>query len=368
MSVYIQTGDTMPKLQIEYVPIDSIEPYPGNSKLHTPKQIEQIKKSMQEFGNIDPVGIWHNEIVEGHGRYQAAKQLGYKTIPVIKLDSLTDEQRRAYGLIHNQLTMNTGFDLEALQIELDSINSIDMGEFDFDIDSIKFEIEEKEEKHQQEKDDYMVDLARIENIHKGIFEGVGKYDMPMLEPVTELPPIKEWIGFNYVLSDKNPEGKAVHFFIDDYQFERVWRQPEKYLEKLKQYVCVATPDFSPYSDMPHVLQMYSHYKKQWVGKWLQFNGVTVIPTIRSSTDKRSFEWYLDGIPKGGIVIMSSMWCESRKDKDQNESDYYEYTHMKEIIQPKKIFIYGRKSKKMGILDTDNVEYITNFSDSRWNNG
>lgn len=123
----------MDKLKIEYVPIDSIEPYPGNAKLHTPKQIEQIKQSMQEFGNIDPVGIWHNEIVEGHGRYQAAKSLGYETIPVIRLDSLTDEQRRAYGLIHNQLTMNTGFDLEALQIELDSINTIDMGVFDFDL-------------------------------------------------------------------------------------------------------------------------------------------------------------------------------------------------------------------------------------------
>lgn len=123
----------MDKLKIEYVPIDSIEPYPGNAKLHTPEQIEQIKKSMQEFGNIDPVGIWHNEIVEGHGRYQAAKSLGYETIPVIRLDSLTDEQRRAYGLIHNQLTMNTGFDLEALQIEFESINGIDMSEFDFNI-------------------------------------------------------------------------------------------------------------------------------------------------------------------------------------------------------------------------------------------
>ena len=121
------------KLKIEYVDIKSIKMYSNNAKLHPKEQIEQIKKSMQEFGNIDPVGIWHNEIVEGHGRYQAAKSLGYETIPVIRLDSLTDEQRRAYSLIHNQLTMNTGFDLEVLQIELDSINTIDMGVFDFDL-------------------------------------------------------------------------------------------------------------------------------------------------------------------------------------------------------------------------------------------
>lgn len=123
----------MNKLKIEYVDIKSIKMYSNNAKLHPKEQIEQIKKSMQEFGNIDPVGIWHNEIVEGHGRYQAAKSLGYETIPVIKLDSLTDEQRRAYGLIHNQLTMNTGFDLDALSAELEEISSIDMSEFDFNI-------------------------------------------------------------------------------------------------------------------------------------------------------------------------------------------------------------------------------------------
>ena len=211
---------------IEYVPIDSIKFYVNNSKIHTPKQIEQIKKSIAEFNFNDPIAVWNNEVVEGHGRLEAAKQLGMDTVPIIRLDSLTDEQRKAYGLVHNQLTMNTGFDLEALSAELDGISNFDMQVFDFDVDDINLEIEEKEEKHQQEKDDYMVDLAKIENIHKGIFEGIGKYDMPILEPVTELPPIKEWISFNYVLSDKNPEGKAVHFFIDDYQFERVWRQPE----------------------------------------------------------------------------------------------------------------------------------------------
>ena len=124
------------QLQVEYVDISTIKPYKGNAKEHPREQIEQIKKSITELGNLDPIGIWHNEIVEGHGRYEALKQLGYTDIPVIRLDSLSDEQRRAYTLIHNQLTMNSGFDLDALKVELDNIGEIDMREFGFSLDDL----------------------------------------------------------------------------------------------------------------------------------------------------------------------------------------------------------------------------------------
>ena len=121
------------KLKIEYVPIGSIKPYKNNAKLHPKEQIEQIKKSMQEFGNIDPIGIWNGEIVEGHGRYLAAKALQFETVPVIRLDELTDEQRKAYALVHNKLTMNSDFDLDILSDELDKIFDIDMSDFGFDL-------------------------------------------------------------------------------------------------------------------------------------------------------------------------------------------------------------------------------------------
>lgn len=82
----------MDKLKIEYVPIDSIKPYKRNAKIHTQTQIEHIKKSIQEFQFQDPIGVWNNEVVEGHGRLEAAKQLGMKTVPIIRLDNLSDEQ------------------------------------------------------------------------------------------------------------------------------------------------------------------------------------------------------------------------------------------------------------------------------------
>ena len=99
-------------LKIEYVDIESIKPYENNAKEHPREQIEQIKKSIEEFGNNDPIAVWNNEIVEGHGRYEALKELGQREIPIIRLDNLTDEQRKAYTLVHNKLTMNSDFDLK----------------------------------------------------------------------------------------------------------------------------------------------------------------------------------------------------------------------------------------------------------------
>lgn len=121
----------MDKLKIEYVDINSIKPYEKNAKSHPEEQIEQIKKSIEQFGMDDPIGIWKDEIVEGHGRLIACKQLGYTEVPIIRLDHLTDEERKAYTLAHNKLTMNSDFDFNILDSELAELN-IDMSDFGFE--------------------------------------------------------------------------------------------------------------------------------------------------------------------------------------------------------------------------------------------
>ena len=144
------------KLKVDYIPIEQLKPYEKNAKIHTPEQIEQIKKSIQEFGMNDPIGIWgeDNLIIEGHGRLQACKELGMKEVPVIRLDDLTDEQRRAYTLVHNQTTMNTGFNMVILDEELDNID-IDMSELGFpdseevNLDDFFTEAEEPSEKEKE---------------------------------------------------------------------------------------------------------------------------------------------------------------------------------------------------------------------------
>lgn len=128
----------MNELSIEYVHISDLKPYEHNAKVHTAEQVEQIKESITQFGMNDPIAVWQdNVIIEGHGRYLACLQLGIEEIPVIRLDSLTDEERRAYMLVHNQTTMNTGFEFNILENELGSIENIDMSYFGFDIDAIE---------------------------------------------------------------------------------------------------------------------------------------------------------------------------------------------------------------------------------------
>ena len=113
--------------------INDLTPYEKNAKIHTPEQIEQIKASIKQFGMNDPIGVWgdKNIIVEGHGRLMALKEMGYEEVDCIRLDHLSDDERKAYTLAHNKLTLNTDFDFDTLQAELDAIE-LDMTEFGFE--------------------------------------------------------------------------------------------------------------------------------------------------------------------------------------------------------------------------------------------
>ena len=121
-------------MKIEKIKVEEIIPYADNAKLHPERQIEQIRSSILEFGFNDPIAIDENNVViEGNGRLMAIKDLGYKEVDCIRIEGLTEDQKRAYILVHNQLTMNTGFDIDILNKELERIKGIDMTQFDFEI-------------------------------------------------------------------------------------------------------------------------------------------------------------------------------------------------------------------------------------------
>lgn len=113
--------------------VDELIPYENNTKLHPQSQIDTIKKSIEQFGFNDPIAIWgeDNLIIEGHGRLIAAKQLGINEVPCIRLDHLSDDERKAYTIAHNATSLNSGFDLEKLNTELASID-LDMTMFGLD--------------------------------------------------------------------------------------------------------------------------------------------------------------------------------------------------------------------------------------------
>ena len=134
-------------LKIEYLKKNELKPYANNAKIHTAEQIEQIKNSIRQFGFNDPIAIWHdNEIIEGHGRLLAAMEMDeVETVPVIRLDELTDEQRRAYMLVHNKLTMSTGFNIDLLNEELKEVD-VDMEKFGFYVNDVEKLVQEDDER------------------------------------------------------------------------------------------------------------------------------------------------------------------------------------------------------------------------------
>ena len=122
------------ELKIEYLPIKALKPYEKNTRKHQKKDVDNIAKSIEKFGMNDPIGIWKdNIIVEGHGRLLACKQLGMTEVPCVRLDHLTDEQRREYAIAHNATAELSEWDLDILPDELAELNLSDF-DFDFGID------------------------------------------------------------------------------------------------------------------------------------------------------------------------------------------------------------------------------------------
>lgn len=142
-------------MEIEMLKVADLIEYKNNAKLHPQEQIDQIIESINQFGFNDPIAVDENNIIiEGHGRLYALQEMGVDKVPCIRLSHLTEEQKKAYILVHNKATMNTDFDINLLSIELENIMNIDMSDFGFD-----FEIEDEE----VVEDDYELEEEALEN-------------------------------------------------------------------------------------------------------------------------------------------------------------------------------------------------------------
>lgn len=327
-------------MRTEKVRIDQIRPYRNNAKIHTKDQVEQIAQSILEFGYNDPIAIDEdNVIIEGHGRWQALKQLAatnpaFKTIDVIRLGHLSDEQKKAYILAHNQLTLNTGYDESILNLELGSIIDIDMGQFGFELPGDLVTVDHDAD--DSEKDDFhrdntykMYNLDMIDTDRT-----TGYYQMPTLEKCAYIP--KDLIGFNYMMSSK-AKNVGVHCFVDDYQFERLWNNPHKYLDKILEYDAFLTPDFSLYLDMPRAMKIWNVFRSRLIGQFLQDYGMEVIPTI-SWAEKETFDFCFDGVARGSVVAVSTVGV---KQSDQAAEIWRQgMDEMIKRIQPPVILVYG----------------------------
>lgn len=145
---------------------------------------------------------------------------------------------------------------------------------------------------------------------------INRYDCGA-SGMPELPAIDcepgDFMGFNYAksTSSEDKKDKACHFFLDDYQFERLWNSPREYVDLLRQFAYVVAPDFSLYMDMPYPMQAWNRYRSQALAYFWLTQGITVIPLLTWS-DEESYKFTFNGVPKGSTVATSTVGIQRDK--------------------------------------------------------
>ncbi len=154
------------------------------------------------------------------------------------------------------------------------------------------------------------------------------------------------IGFDRAKKEDEHFHRMVHFFLYDYEFEEIWKSPDKYIERMKKYRAMLTPDFSMYIEMHPIMQLYNTFRNRWVGAYFAHKGVKVIPTVSWGLEN-TFDFCFNGIEKGSAVAVSTyMVSEHNNHSDQKEFFLKGYNEMLRRIEPEKIICYNEPFSEM----------------------
>jgi Domain of unknown function (DUF4417) len=146
-----------------------------------------------------------------------------------------------------------------------------------------------------------------------IFDSVGAYDIPVLAPSAFVP---KTLGAWHDPVQRRAaaaDGGALHFFLDDYRFEKVWSRPESTYERVAEVGAALSPDFSMWRDMPKAMQIWQVYRSRWCAAFWQHLGVEVVPTVTWGGTE-TFDFTFDGLPRCATLALSMVGV--RKDGKQ----------------------------------------------------
>ena len=326
-------------------PADLI-PYGKNAKRHPAEQVKLIANSIKQFGFQQPIVVdKDNVVVIGHGRFLASKRLKLKQVPVVRVDNLTEDQIKALRLADNKVSESKwNDDLLKIELEFFDVTNIDMSDFGFDLD---FENdEEQEDDVDDENNNIFGDKIRsaftmnvFENQEKRQFTADNYYGIPSMFP-TQITGDKflRFCDWNEV---EDPENYIVHFYYDDIKFMQAWRNPDKYVDKLRKFKAIIAPDFSSYTDFPIVLQILGAYRRQWTGAYWQSLGLNVIPDCQWGNEE-TYKWCFEGIPENATVAISSLGVKGNKEFNGIEDSLFKkgFDEMVDRLHPTTILWYG----------------------------
>lgn len=172
----------------------------------------------------------------------------------------------------------------------------------------------------------------------------------------------KFLPFNYAMSNED-KNVFIHFYLQDYQFNRIWNNPMKYIDVLFQYEGMVMPDFSLYWDMPEPLQRFNHYRNLWFARLCQIKGIDVIPSVNWSNEK-SFEFCFEGLPKNDVIMVSA--AGSTRQKEVLPRFMTGFEKMLEELRPKQILLRSVESLYESLTKQFDSSIIT-FVDYRKEN-
>ena len=304
--------------------VDSLIFNDKNPRHITKKNFEELKRKMQKrpkFIEAREVVIDENNVIlGGHQRVRVAQALGRDTIRVKQVIGWTQEEKDDFVIDDN--VSDGAWDLDALANEWDD-NEEALKVLEPRVEGHDYFGDERERTYKATNLN-LFDEERAQN----------KYGFPELTG-SDFTPTK-LLGFNEAKTATDYDS-AIHFFIDDYQFERLWNSPQKYVKLLKQFEAVLTPDFSLYLDMPLAMKIWNIYRSRMIGQILEDNGIEVIPTL-SWAGPETYSFCFDGLPKNGTYAVSTVGV--MRDEEAKKLWDAGMTEAIKRLQPKHILVYG----------------------------
>ena len=289
--------------------ISELNPAPYNPRKDIQSgddEYEKLKRSLQEFGYVEPI-IWNaktGHVVGGHQRLKILRELGETEVDCVVVE-MSETQEKALNIALNKITNNWDDEkLDALLKDLQNedidltLTGFDLGE----IDKLLADEPEEEGGYFGDERERTYDFYRLYEYDES--RTAGYYQFPTLKACHYVP--DDLIGFNYVKSWKGSrKGLGVHFYLDDYQFERMWTNPFENIDRLRDFSCVLTPGFSTYRDMPMAMKIWNMYRMRLIGQVMQDAGLQVIPTL-GWVEEETHKFCFDGIEPGGVYAVGTV--------------------------------------------------------------
>lgn len=333
----------MARLKLEYLPVKSLKAW-GKNPRKNDIAAEKLTGLIEAHGFINPVICTRDNVIRaGHTRVKAANKAGLKEVPVIYVD-MDEDQAAAFAIADNKSSQWSEWDFEALK---DVFQDLELNEYDLDLTGFSFDEinqlswEGGNSKPDEDSDDtWYIETRDPLNIIKGNYSSNNELGYPELK--ADFFEVKDLLAYDKI-NTKSPKpddlDKTVHFFLNDYKFECLWNNPKQYIGLLQKYNGILMPDFSNYTDYPISLNIFQMYRRFWLSRFFQENGIKVIPVPRIN-DLNNYENELKPIPKNNIIAISSVRMLSAMQRDYLPEFIQEVKIILDYLKPEKLIWYG----------------------------